>query len=532
MSQTSKKQTFLHGAALLTLSTVLVKVIGALYKIPLNAIIGEQGYSYFSTAYQIYSVLLLVSTAGLPVAMSRMVSQASSLGNYNQVRRVYSAARVLFLSLGLISSLLMTGFCHQLADFQHQPDSWAAIAALGPCAFLASLLSTQRGFFQGQSNMIPTAISEVIEALCKLLIGVPLAILLLRLSNSLAYAAAGAILGVTIGSLTSALYMSVLQRREYRLMPKTDEKPESYGRVIRQLLAIAVPITIGSAGLQSLYLVETNLFMGQLLTFNTQAQADTVKGVYDMALTIYNLPCALLAPITISIIPAITAHLTQCNAAGVRTTEESAARVTTLIALPCAVGLFLLGEPVMALIGRYSDAQLPLAGDCLSVLGIGLYFYAVTQLTNAILQAHAHATIPVVHILLAGLAKLVIVYILSGNPNIGVVGVGVGSALCNVCVAVLNLLAIRRLVPQKPALVRNLMRSLVPSVIMGVAVYACWKGMQYLLGADSSRVLLCAVPIFVGVLVYAFAAVRCKAITREDCLLLPKGERIANLLHL
>ena len=203
----SKKQTFLHGAALLTLATAVVKVIGALYKIPLNAIIGEKGFGYFNTAYYIYSVLLLISTAGLPVAASRMISQASALGHTNQVRRVYQSAKILYLSLGGVSSILMFVFSRQLAAFQQQPDAWAAIAALAPCAFLACLLSTYRGFFQGQGNMIPTSVSEVIEASGKLVVGIPMALVILKLTNSVALAAAGAILGVLSGSLVASLYM-------------------------------------------------------------------------------------------------------------------------------------------------------------------------------------------------------------------------------------------------------------------------------------------------------------------------------------
>ena len=136
MSDNTKKQNFLQGTALLAMSTAIVKVIGAVYKIPLNAIIGEQGFGYFNTAYEIYAVLLMISTAGLPVAMSRMISAASAQGRYGQVRRIYATARGIFLGLGLVGGVLMTVFCRQLAAFQNQPDAWAAIGCLGPCALL------------------------------------------------------------------------------------------------------------------------------------------------------------------------------------------------------------------------------------------------------------------------------------------------------------------------------------------------------------------------------------------------------------
>ena len=194
----NKKQNFLHGAALLALATAAVKVIGALYKIPLKMVIGDQGFGYFSSAYQIYSVLLMISTAGLPVAMSRMISEASTRGDYRQVRRVYTTARGIFLGLGVVSTVLMMVFCRQLAGFLEQPDAWAAILFLGPCALLMGFMSTYRGFFQGQGDMRPTSISQVLEAVCKLIVGLGAAVLVLKATNSIPLAAGGAILGVTI----------------------------------------------------------------------------------------------------------------------------------------------------------------------------------------------------------------------------------------------------------------------------------------------------------------------------------------------
>ena len=185
MSDTSKKQNFLHGAMLLTIATAITKLIGALYKLPLKMVIGDEGYSYFSTAYDIYTVLLLISTAGLPVAMSRMISQATSLGNQNQVKRVYSSAKILFYAIGGISTLLMMAFCRPLANALEQPDAWFAIVCLGPCAFLMGIISTYRGFFQGQGNMIPTSISQVLEAVFKLVVGLAGAVLILHFTGSI-----------------------------------------------------------------------------------------------------------------------------------------------------------------------------------------------------------------------------------------------------------------------------------------------------------------------------------------------------------
>ncbi len=534
MSDSSKKQTFLHGAALLAIATAVVKVIGALYKLPLKMVIGDQGYGYFATAYDIYSVLLMVSNAGLPIAMSRMISQASSLGNYNQVRRVYKVSRAVFFGLGIVSALLMTLFCHQLAAFQKQPDAWAAILCLGPCAFLMAGLSVYRGFFQGQGDMRPTSVSQVLEAACKLVVGLAVAVGVMRYTNSVPLAAGGAILGVTVSCLVAMIFMQRKFSPAFRELPKTQDAPDSLKKITKTLLSIAVPITIGAAGLQLLTVLETNLYMGRLLTANglSQDAADTTKGIYNMAQTIFNMPCAFIVPITVSVLPAVTSFLTLQDDKGVRSTEESGARITGLISLPCTVGLLLLGGPIMGLLGGYEGEKLDLAGKLLAILGVCVFPYAVIQYTNALLQSHGYAHVPVINMLTVGLVRLVVVYLLVGNPAIGILGAPLGSVLCYICIAVLNLISIRRLVPQKPAMLKNLLRAFLPAAVMGVAVWLCSAALERLLGADISRVISCGVPILVGAGVYVVAVAVFKAITREDCQLLPKGEKIARFLHL
>ena len=471
-----KKQSFLHGTMLLAMSTAIVKVIGAFYSIPLNAIIGEQGFGYYSTAYEIYTVLLMISTAGLPVAMSRMVSAASSLGHYRQVRKIYTVARTIFLTLGLLGALLMTVFCKQLAVFQEQPDAWAAIAALGPSCFLICLMSTYRGFFQGQSNMMPTSVSQVIEAIVKLVVGLSAAVLILWYTqNDYSLAAGGAIAGVTLSCLVSSVYLNRCFRKAFRDMPKTAEDTDDGKTIAKTLLAIAIPITI-------------------------------------------------------SVIPAITAQLTRGEHKAVRATEESAARVTALISAPCAVGIAVLAQPVTGLLGGYTGEKLALATQLMAVLGICIVFNATVLLTNAIMQAHGHVNLPVINMFVGGIVKLLAIAVLTGNPHIGILGTPIGSLLCYICITVLNLVTIRRVIPEAPAIAKNLLKAIVAAAVMGVFVWGAWFGLSSI--GITSRVILCGLPIAVGVAVYAVAAVKLRAITREDCLLLPKGEKIAKLLHL
>ena len=559
MSQTPKKQNFLHGAMLLTIATAIVKVIGALYKIPLKMVIGDQGYGYFVTAYDIYTVLLLISTAGLPIAMSRMISQASALDHNNQVRRIYKTARAIFLGLGALSTGLMMIFCHELAEFQGQPDAWAAVACLGPCALLMGFMSTYRGFFQGQGDMRPTSNSQMLEAAVKLVVGLGAAVAVMYMTQSVALAAGGAILGVTVSCMVSAFYLFSKFRAAYGLLPATQDTALSYGATAKSLLAIAVPITIGSAGLQLLNIIETNLYMGQLRTSldatlsadaletwltvygyegEVLARADAIqflmdtrKGIYNMAQTIFNMPCSFIVPISTSIIPAITAHLTLNNHTAVKTTEESAARITGLISLPCTVGLMVLARPVMGLLGGYTGEKLELAAALLALLSVCIFLYSILQLANALLQSHGYAHIPVINTLVAGVVKLAIVYYLTGNPELGILGSPIGMIACYIAIVIFNILALYRCVDDRPKLMTNFLRSAPAALVMGVCVFGTYYAMTELLHI-TSNVLLCGAPIVVGVAVYVVCVSLFKSITRDDCILLPKGDKIADLLRL
>ena len=529
MSET-KKQNFLHGTALLAMSAALVKLIGAFYSIPLKKIIGDDGFGFYSTAYEIYTLLLMISTAGLPVAMSRIISQASSLDNHRQVRKVYAVSRTIFLILGIAGTLLMVFGSKFLANKLNHGDAWACIAALGPSCLLICLMSTYRGFFQGQSNMMPTSVSQVLEALCKLIAGLGFALLVLYFTGNYALAAAGAILGVTMSCLVGAVYLKICVHKAYKNLPDTGMETDSGKTIAKNLLAIAVPITIGAAGLQLLTVLETRYYMGNLLDMMTKDQANIQKGIYNFTQKVFNMPCAFITPITISIIPAITAQLTTGNKKEAKATAESSARVTALISMPCAVGLAILAEPIIGLLGGYTGERLELASRLMSILGICIVFNATVLLTNAIMQANGHAVIPVVNMFVGGFIKLAAVLILTANPHIGIIGTPIGSLLCYVSITVLNLITMKIVLKNPPAIVKNMLRGLLAAAVMGAVTYGCWFGLKYL--GITSRILLCGVPIAVGAVVYLVCAVVFRAITREDCLLLPKGDKIAKIIKL
>ena len=559
MSDNNKKQNFLLGAAWLAIAAAVVKVIGAFYKIPLKLIIGDAGFAYFNTAYEVYALLLALATAGLPLAMSRMISQAAALGQDGQVKRIFKTCRFAFVLLGGIGMALMLLFAKEFAQYQNQPGAWIAIMCLAPSSLMIGLMSSYRGFFQGQGNMRPTSVSQVLEAAIKLVVGLVLAYVLMQATGSIPLAAGGAIIGVTLSCLISTIYLNRVFGKAYKAMGNSGDGVRSYSSITKSMLSIAVPITIGAAAMQFLNLCEVGMYMGSLkeiiaggnynvplvnelqqsiinesASMPTQAElvqltADNMKGIYNFMYTFFNMPSALITPIGVSMLPAITERLTLNDHAGVKKTEESSARIMGLLALPCSVGLALIAKPLAGLF--YTGYRQELATQVMQILSIGVFLSAAVTYTNTVLQSHNYAHVPVITTLLSGGVRLALVAVLVTNEQLGILGVPLATLLCYGCVLALNLIAIAFLVPQKPKIVASLLRPLLPALLMGVFVFGTVYLMENVLHVSSS-LLLCAVPVMVGVVIYAVSIVWLNAITREDCLMLPKGEKIAKLLRL
>lgn len=556
----NKKQNFLTGAAILSLSTIVVKVIGMLYKLPLNRIIDSQGFAYFNKAYAIYTVLLVISTTGLPVAMSRMVSEARAKENGRQMQRIFHTAMIAYLTIGFLGSGIMMIFPHWLAsDVMSMPNAWVSIFALGPAVLCICIASACRGFFQGQGDMTPTAVSQVIEALGKLLLGLGFAWIVKEQTGDLALSSGASIAGISIGAAVSALYVYVKYRRNRRTVSALGGKAESYGKTAKKLLAIAVPITLGAAGLQLINLVDeimvtrrlleaadataetAQTWMGEMLRLAKagmagepwgdvmQTAVENQSGVYALCQTIFNFPTAFFPCITAAIIPAITAHLTRNDQKNVRMVQNSALRLTGLIAWPCMIGLLTLSEPIMALLGRYGDSRVQMAAVLLALLAPTVLINGVTTVTTAIMQAHNRPWLPMLNMLIGGIVKVVVNYILVGNPAIGILGAPIGTLACFTVYMVLNVFTMHRVMSEPPKLLRAMWKSGIAAVVMGVAAY----GTYFVLSKFIASVTLCCLgAIGVAVVIYALMVILLKVITYDDCMLLPKGEKIAKILKI
>ncbi len=530
-----RKNSFFGGAAILAVGIAIVKVIGAIYKIPLTNTLGD-GYADFYNAYNIYALMLTMSTAGLPVAVSKLISESSTLGRENQVRRIFRVSMSAFLVIGAVSFCAMFFFADQLADLQNDPLAALSIRVLSPAVFFVACLSAFRGYFQGHSRMAPTAVSQIIEALCKLFIGLSLAMLLLKLGQSEAVAAAGAIAGVTIGTVLAAAYMAAAwlkSRREGRI--RSQDVPQPSGVILKNLLAIAIPITISSSMTSIITLIDSALVQGRLqnalgMTLDTSRN---LYSAYTGVLNLYNLPSSLMVAITASVIPAVSGSLARRDKRGAGRIVGSSFRVSCLVTFPMGIGMSVLAEPIVRLLYPTKDAGL--CGAMLSVLGIASIFVCVMLVANSVLQANGFVNLPIVVMLIGGILKITINYNLVGIEAVNIHGAPIGTLVCFGVVALLDLIIIYRVVPRCPSPGQIFLRPLIASVIMGGAAWASYGLLADVLGLGSSwagNAVCLVAAIAIACVVYIILVLLLKAISKDDLALMPKGSKLAQLLHI
>lgn len=545
VAQPQKQNSFFGGAAILAAGILIVKLIGMFYKIPLINIIGEAGAADFNNAYNIYAVLLTVSTAGLPVAVSKLVSEANALDRRNQVRRTFRLALVLFLALGLVSFLVMFFRADALAGMMNDSKAAAGIRALAPAVVCVGCLAALRGYSQGHSNMAPTSVSQIIEALCKLVVGLGLAFWLVKQGKDPDVAAAGAITGVTVGTVVALAYMVLdfLLSRGREDTRGTD-RPDSAGSILANILKIAVPITLSSSMVGIVTVIDSSLVQGQLQSALdlTEQASRTLYGNYSGALNIYNLPTSLMAAITASVIPAVSAALARRDRRGAARITGSALRITALLSFPMGVGLFVLGTPIIRLL--FPKLNVAVAGPLLSTLGIATPFVCMVLVCNSVLQAHGFINLPVIVMVLGGIVKIVNNYNLVGA--IGIAGAPVGNILCFGLALVLDLVVITRVIPNRPRLLPIFAKPAVASAVMGGAAWAVYGLLSRILSSEQvnqagqtvravSRMGNAAgifLAIAVAGVVYLVLVIALRAISRDDLALMPKGDKLARLLRL
>ncbi len=522
-----KKNILLSGALVLALAGALVKVIGLIYKIPLTNLIKSEGMGYFNSAYTIYTFFYMISTAGLPVAISLLISQARALGNRPRVRKIFWVASAMFLVVGALGSLAMFFLAEFFASLLGNPPAALSIRAISPTLFFVSAISVMRGYFQGHQYMLPTAISQIAEAAGKLGFGIFLARAAIKGNMGYEKAAAGAAVGLSIGMGFAFVYLvisAIFFKSEKYYDRIFDTMPAGSKRaILKSLLSAALPITLSASVLSMSNTLDLAIVMRELKKIGlSAAAANAAYGNYTaLAVPMFNLPIVLITPIASTVVPYLAGALSARDDKRMSSSISVSLRTTALISFPCALGLCSLASPILKML--FDDALAEGAAPLLQILAPSVIFLSFATVTNALLQALGRPLVPLVSMVVGAAVKIILCPLLIRSFSVS--GTPMSTFFCYFTVCLINFAVIYREMKQKPSFVSMFFRPLLASSASALcAAYACSN-----LSAALGDTLACLFSIALAALVYFALIIVTRYLTGEELLMLPKGEKILTI---
>ncbi len=536
----------MFGAIILMISNLAVKLIGAFLRIPLTNIIGVGGMAYYNAAYSIYVSFYMISTAGIPIAVSRMIATANSNNLHIEIKKIFRVAFWLFFIIGGAGTAAMMIFAKKFAASADMPDAYLAMLAIAPTIFFICISSAYRGYFQGLQNMVPTAVSQVIEAVAKVGIGIFCAVYFTNKGYPVHVVAALVILGVTIGVFLGMAYTVVVKAmynnsKEYKdnLSEALSHNAESRScvNILAELVVIAIPITLASSIMGLTNTVDTMVMPGGLIQSGiTQVAASKFYGTYSsMVIPLLNLAPPFIYPFAISAIPAISSSLEKKDNVSVHKQIESAFRNCAIIAIPCAIGMGTLSKRVVDFL--FSEEKIvsgdavyyarELAGPALSVVSVSIFFLGMISITNAVLQACRKEVYTIISTTSGIVMKIIATYFCSRIPNFGILGSAVGTASCYFTIMSLNLIFMWKTVGVFPNVRRVFLKPLTAGVSCGICAFAV---SMLLRNVPVNQKLITLAAIAAAALVYVSVLLALKGINRYDVLMMPKGEKLCKIM--
>lgn len=570
--QNRRQQNLVQGSLILAVATLLVKILGAIYKIPLGNILGGAGSGYYNTAYTIYLPVYSLAMAGLPVAVSRMVAESAARRRYRDTRKILRIAQRAFLITGTAGTVLLLVFAYFY--FFHQPfrdlfgitDLVGNVYATGLIAFsvfFCCIMSSYRGYYEGLRNMFPTAVSQVIEAAGKLVVGLALAWGALYVctermgmtaDEAAPFAAGGAVLGVTLGSAVGAIYLILRHRitgdgiteEEVQAAPEAD----ATGSLLKALFLIAVPIVIGSLVRDVAALVDLITVKARLTTLLTAhpdlifeqfgvTVSETVRksaaeganylyGCYTgFAYSLYNLIPTITAVIGVSTIPVLCTAWASEDKGAIQTNVRSILKLSSILSLPAGIGIAALSGPILNLLFSSKPDEVVISTPVLVVLGFSAVFAGIAVPTTSMLQAIGKQNVPVINMAVGVVLKIVVNYVLVGIEGINVIGAPAGTGVCYAYIMIANLICLRRYTKVGFGLFSTVIKPAFAAVLCGGAAFGGYWLLERLMGGGKVATAIC---IILAALVYVICLGVTKTFTENDILMLPKGEKLAKVL--
>ena len=532
MQENKGKKTFLAGAMILGMAGVIVKMLGALFRIPLTNIITADGMGYYSMAYPVYVLVFTISTSGLPVAISRMISERRAQAKYYEAYRVFRVSFWVMLTIGLIAC----GGVFILAPFitsvlQEEPNAVYALRATTPALLLCPILSCYRGFFQGQRNMTPTAISQIMEQIFRVGLGLALAFLLMKID--LPHAAAGASFGATAGAVAGLItVLFIFQKNrskmmsEIRISGRRSEQPTS--GIVKDLFTIAIPITLGACIMPILNAIDSFMVKRRLigLGYSDAAARVMFSELSALSAPIVNVPQVITQSLCQSLVPVISDAHKRGDTEFVRANTKLGLRYALMVALPSACGIIVLSRPIMQLLYPTQVNSIDNAAVCMSIAAFGMIFFACNHAFTGVLQGIGKQSVPVKNLIVGGVVKIIATYLLMGLPAFHVRGAAIGTVLAYMVSAYLNLNAVKRFTGTSFDIKLTLIKPGISAAVMGVVVFAAYR----LLRAHAGNTISTFAAVLIGIVVYALMLFITRAISAEELEGSRKLAKIAKIL--
>ncbi|MBR5949267.1 MAG: polysaccharide biosynthesis protein [Clostridia bacterium] len=554
----SKKTSFVQGAAILGIAGLIVKLLGAIFRIPLLNLIGTERMAYYQVAYPIYAGLLVISSAGLPTAISKLVSERLALGDPQGAKRVFSAALKLLVGIGIVTTILLFAFSGVIGNAVDRPIAKYSFVALSPALFFVSVMCAYRGYLQGMQRMTGTAISQIIEQLVKFILGYALAAILFnKYPDRIEVPAIGALAGVSISELAALIFIKFyftfnLKRGNLPISLRGTELmrgSEQTSSILKKLLVIAIPITIGASVMPLTALADSALILGILtdkfisvagMTLEAaEKSADLAFGLLTANINpLINMPAVLTLALSMSLVPAISQAVAKRDRRTVHNASATGLKLALFIGAPCAVGLFVLGGPIMETLlyrGSLGASQELINGvkiqtvarNIMRFASVGVLFLSIVQTLTGIIQGMGKPRIPVFFLAIGGAVKVISMIVLMKFTDMGILGAALSTVLCYAIAAIGDIFFVLHYTQMRISCADTFIKPLFSSVLMGVIVYFVYKlisGMGY----PSVGTVLA---IGAGVVVYLGAMMLLRPFNANDLEFLPKANLFAKLFR-
>lgn len=488
-----KKQSLITGSLILGIAGILARFLGLFFRWPLIMLIGDEGVGYYQMSYPLYMFFIAIAS-GIPVAMSKMISEKNAIGDMEGTFEVVKESTYLMLVLGLGTTLILFFFAKPLISFlKWNPKSYYALIGISFAPLIMSFMTIYRGFFQGLQNMTPSGVSQILEQIGRVIVGVGLAIFLLP--KGIEYAAGGAAFGAAAGGLLGGGYLYIKYRKIKKQMGI--KKIKTNTQLLTNILRIAIPISIGATVGTVMSLIDSVVVPQKLLEAGLSEQAATIlyAQLTGKASVIVNIPLTLSMALCISLIPIIAENYILRNKKEVDKKIELSMKLSAVISLPCMLGMFFLAEPIMKVIfpGRFEGVEI------LRFLSLSIPFIIITQTTTSIMQGTGHYITPVINLFIGCVVKIALTWTLVPIPSLNIYGAVIASVGAYIVATVLNLISMKINMKTKFRFYSSFIKPAYAAILMIVCTVFSYS---FLFKKTSSNGISCLLAILLGIIIY------------------------------